>query len=288
MRAKVLRQLGKRGSGVVALPFEAVRQGSSAMCQACWGKSVFSRRRALLGLGAAAAVAACETNPVTGRSQLMLVNESQLSQMALQAWAQQRQQTPEWNNPAQKARLQRVGLNIARAANASNLAWEFVVFDRPDLNAFVLPGGKVGFYRGIMELAANDDQLATVLGHEVAHVIGRHAAERYSREVAQQSALRLAGAVTDSQIALAALGLGAQVGLSLPFSREQESEADQFGVNFMHAAGYDPRQAIAFWERMAAQNRGSRPPEMLSTHPDPVARIAALRAYINQRGWGPV
>lgn len=257
------------------------------MCQACWGP-VVTRRRALIAVGAAAAVAACETNPVTGRNQFILVNESQLSQMALQAWAQQRQQTPAWRNPGQQARLERVGMNIARAANAANLDWEFVIFDRPDLNAWVLPGGKVGFYRGMMELTQTDDQLATVLGHEVAHVIGRHAAERYSREVAQQSALRLAGAVTDNQIALAALGLGSQIGLSLPFSREQETEADVFGINFMHTAGYDVRQSITFWQRMQAANRGARPPELLSTHPDPVHRIATLRNYINQRGWGPV
>lgn len=230
----------------------------------------------------------CAENPVTGRSQFILVDEGQLQQMALQAWAQERQQNRVWNNPAAQQRLERVGRRIAQASGRTDLAWEFVVFDRPDKNAYVLPGGKVGFYRGLMEIAQSDHHLATVLGHEVGHVTGRHAAERYSREVAQSAALQAAGAAIDSQLAMAALGLGAQVGLSLPFSREQETEADRIGVQYMHSAGYDVRQSIAFWEIMARENSGSRPPQFLSTHPDPINRIADLRAFINARGWGPV
>ncbi|MGE0829410.1 MAG: M48 family metallopeptidase [Hyphomonadaceae bacterium] len=260
------------------------------MCQICYGaqeRGPRMERRAFIAGAAALGLSACATNPDTGRSQLILVDDAQLSQLALQSWTQLRQQTPVWNNAAQQARLERVGRRIAAAANRQSLQWEFVIFDRPEKNAFVLPGGKVGFYRGIMELAQNDDQLATVLGHEVAHVVGRHAAERYSRAIAQDSALRVAGAVSDSQILAAALGLGAQVGLSLPFSREQEAEADRFGVNYMQAAGYRPREAITFWQLMQAGG-GARPPEFLSTHPDPANRITALRDYINARGWGPV
>lgn len=258
------------------------------MCQVCYGSiGKMTRRGALLGL-AAAGLAGCVTNPETGRSQLILVDEGQLSQMALQAWAQQRQQTPVWRNTAQQQRLERVGRRIAQAANRPNDPWEFVLFDRPDLNAFVLPGGKVGFYRGLMELAQSDDQIAVVLGHEVGHVTGRHAAERYSRAVAQDTALRAAGQFTDSQIAMAALGLGAQFGLVLPFSRDQETEADRLGVNYMHAAQYDVRQSITFWQLMNARNTGQRPPEFMSTHPDPDNRIVRLRNYINERGWGPV
>ena len=111
----------------------------------------------------------------------------------------------------------------------------------PQKNAFVLPGGQVGFYRGLYEICDRDDYMATVLGHETGHVTGRHAAERYSREAATQTALQVAGASVNSQLAMAALGLGAQVGLSLPFSREQEAEADILGINYMHAAGYDPQ-----------------------------------------------
>jgi predicted Zn-dependent protease len=118
-------------------------------------------------------------------------------------------------------------------------------------------------------------------------VTGRHAAERYSRAAATQLGLQVAGTQINSQLAMAALGLGAQVGLLLPFSREQEAEADILGLNYMRRAGYDVRQAIPFWQRMQASN-SQRPPEFLSTHPDPDNRIARIRNYINQQGWGPV
>jgi predicted Zn-dependent protease len=250
------------------------------------GQTSVARRGFIAGVAGLAV--GCVTNPDTGREQFIILDDAQLNQLALQAWAQQVRATPVWHDRAAQTRLARVGGRIAAAADRASLQWEYALFDRPDKNAFVLPGGKVGFYRGLLEICELDDHIACVLGHETGHVVGRHAAERYSREIAQQSALRLAGAATDSQIALAALGLGAQVGLSLPFSREQESEADRLGVNFMHEAGYDVRQAIAFWRRMAAESRTSRPPQFLSTHPDPASRIEALRAYLNARGWGPV
>jgi predicted Zn-dependent protease len=237
--------------------------------------------------GAVALVApACTTpNPETGRDQFIIIDEAQLQQAALQAWAQVRQQTPAWNNRTAQQRLERVGMRIANGAGRGNQSWEFQMFDSPQKNAFVLPGNKVGFYRGLYEICDFDDWIATVLGHEVGHVTGRHAAERYSRELATQTALQVAGTQINSRIAMAALGLGAQVGLSLPFSREQEAEADILGLNYMHAAGYDVRQAIPFWNRMSASG-GSRPPEFLSTHPDPTNRIERIRNYINQRGWG--
>jgi predicted Zn-dependent protease len=270
------------------------------MCEICYGTSAstglpaprWDRRtlmRAFAGGAAMLALPACETttNPETGRGQFILVSDEQMSQMALNAWTQVRQQTPAWNNRAAQDRLQRVGLRVAQGAGRGNQAWEFQMFDSPQKNAFVLPGNKVGFYRGLYEICDRDDHMATVLGHEVGHVTGRHAAERYSREVATQTALQVAGTQINSQIAMAALGLGTQVGLSLPFGREQESEADILGLNYMHAAGYQPRYAVPFWERMS-QGGGSRPPEFLSTHPDPANRIERIRAYVNERGWGPV
>lgn len=249
--------------------------------------TLIARRTLLLG-AAGLPLAGCVTDPETGRDQLILVDDGQLAQMSLQAWGELVRQTPVWHNRGAQARLAQVGGRIAVAANRQNLQWEYALFDRPDKNAFVLPGGKVGFYRGLMEICERDDHVACVLGHETAHVVGRHAAERYSREIAQRGALQIAGAATDSQILLAAVGLGAQVGLSLPFSREQEAEADRLGVNYMQAAGYDPREAVVFWRRMAAESSGARGPQFLSTHPDPANRIEALRAYINARGWGPV
>jgi predicted Zn-dependent protease len=243
--------------------------------------------RAAAGGAAALTLPACTTtNPETGRSQLILIDDAQLEQAALQAWGQQTQQTPTWNNRAAQTRLERVGTRIVTAAGRGGQAWEFRLFDTPEKNAFVLPANKVGFYRGLYEICDLDDWMGCVLGHETGHVIGRHAAERYSREMVTQTALQVAGSQINSQVAMAALGLGAQVGLSLPFTREQESEADILGINYMHAAGYDVKQAIPFWNRMASSG-GSRPPEILSTHPDPANRIEHIRAYINQQGWGP-
>lgn len=255
------------------------------MCEICGGSGLSLSRRAVLA-AFAPALAACVTNPTTGRSQLILVDDAQLQQASLQAWSQERQRNPIWNNPQQQARLTRVGQTIARVANVPNAQWEFALFDRPDKNAYVLPGGKVGFYCGLMEICDRDDHVATVLGHEVGHVVARHAAERMSQQIAEQGALSVAGAVTSSQIAQAALGLGVQIGIALPFSRAQESEADRVGVGLMHASGYDVRQSLVFWTRMA--EGGGRPPEMLSTHPSPQTRMADLRAYINAQGWGPV
>jgi predicted Zn-dependent protease len=251
--------------------------------------STMDRRDLLRGLasGTLVLVAGCATNAVTGREQFIIIDESQLQQASLQAWAQMRQQTPTWRNAAAQRRLETVGGRIVQAAGRGNQHWEFVLFDSDQKNAFVLPGGQVGFYRGLYEISDRDDYMATVLGHEVGHVTGRHAAERYSREAATQTALQVAGTQLNSQVAMAALGLGAQVGLSLPFSREQEAEADIIGLQYMQRAGYDPRLSIPFWQRMQ-ESGGSRPPEFLSTHPDPDNRIARLRNYINQQGWGPV
>lgn len=252
--------------------------------------SKMDRRDLLRGLASGTLVlvaAGCATNTETGRQQFIIIDESQLQQASLQAWAQMRQQTRTWNNAAAQRRLETVGTRIVQAAGRGNQRWEFVLFDSAEKNAFVLPGGQVGFFRGLYEISDRDDYIATVLSHEVGHVTGRHAAERYSREAATQTALQVAGTQVNSQLAMAALGLGAQVGLSLPFSREQESEADILGLRYMRQAGYDVRQAIPFWQRMSSGG-GSRPPEFLSTHPDPAGRIERIRAYINEQGWGPV
>ncbi len=250
-------------------------------------------RRAVLRLigagGAALTASACatSTNPDTGRGQFIIISDDQMSTMALQAWEEQLKQTPRWNNPAQTARLQRVGMRIASSAGRANQSWEFALFDSEQKNAFVLPGNKVGFYRGLTEICDQDDDMAVVLGHEVGHVTGRHAAERVSRDYATQTVLQAAGTQIDNRLLMAALGLGAQVGVSLPFSRSQESEADILGLGYAHGAGFDVKRAIPFWQRMASGG-GSRPPEFLSTHPGPENRIEAIRAHINAQGWGPV
>ncbi|MGD9816983.1 MAG: M48 family metallopeptidase [Hyphomonadaceae bacterium] len=260
---------------------------SAGLSQFTVGRRDILRGAAAGALVAATGACANTTNPETGRDQFIIIDDAQLEQASLQAWAQQLQQEPTWNNRAAQTRLERVGQRVVDAAGRGGQPWEFRLFDSPEKNAFVLPARKVGFYRGLYEICDADDYMATVLGHEVGHVTGRHAAERYSRAVATNAALQVAGTQINSQLAMAALGLGAQVGVMLPFGREQESEADILGLNYMHRAGYDPRLAIPFWQRMS-QGGGSRPPEFLSTHPDPDNRIERIRNYINQQGWGPV
>jgi predicted Zn-dependent protease len=266
---------------------EICDQNATTVAEPRWGRR--DTMRALVGGAAALALPACQTttNAETGRGQFIIVSDERMAQAALQAWAQMRQQTPPWNNRAAQDRLQRVGMNIARGAGRGSQAWEFQLFDSPQKNAFVLPGNKVGYFRGLYEMSEREDWMGTVLGHEVGHVTGRHAAERYSREMATQTALQIAGTQIDNRTVMAALGLGAQVGVSLPFSRDQEGEADILGLNYMHTAGYDVKQAIPFWAAMSSGG-GSRPPELLSTHPDPANRIERIRAHINSQGWGPV
>jgi predicted Zn-dependent protease len=253
--------------------------------------STLKRRDVILGLASGSLLlAACETNAVTGRSQFvgLAPGDQQLAAMALDSWTKQKQSTPISRDPRLNAQLQRVGQRISAVSGLTNVQWEFVVFDKDDKNAFVLPGGKVGFYRGLMQIAQNDDQIAAVMGHEVGHVQGRHAAERFSQQTGGQ--ILMAGsqvALQGSQNAnawMAAIGLGAQVGILLPYSRLQESEADRIGVDNMHKAGYDVREAVRFWEIMEREG-GARGPTILSTHPSPQGRMAELRAYINQRGY---
>lgn len=253
-----------------------------------------SRRDIVRGLAAGTVVAfaatGCTENPATGRSQFILVSDGQLAQLAASSWTQLKRKERISNNPAHNARLTRVGRKIANTAGLGSYNWEYVVFDNDAINAFVMPGGKVGFYSGIMNLFENDDQLAVVMGHETGHVVGRHAAERYSQSIAADvgltaSAIALeASDVQYSREIAAVLGIGVTLGVILPYSRRHELEADRLGINYMHKAGYNPRQAIPFWEKMAAKG-GSRPPEFLSTHPDPTTRINAIRQQLLNLGY---
>ena len=256
---------------------------------------VMSRRALIKGLAAGTVVPfiadGCATNPVTGRSQFMLVSQGQLTQLAAGAWQSTIDQTPISRSPALNGQLRRVGGRISKAANMGGQNWAYAVFDTDEKNAFVMPGGKVGFYRGIMEFSENDDQIAAIMGHETGHVVARHAAERYSQQMAAGAGLSLASVALaqkdrryNSEIA-AILGAGVQFGILLPFSRKHELEADKLGVDFMHRSGYDVRQSVRLWERMAADNRGSRPPELLSTHPSPETRVRTLDAYIRSKGY---
>lgn len=234
----------------------------------------------------------CHTVPQTGRSALRLMPEQQLAAMASAQFGQLKQETPISTDPTYNAMVRRVGDRIAYVAapDLPNAQWEFVVFDDDDqINAFAMPGGKVGVYTGIFKVARTDDELAIVMGHEVAHVAAGHGNER----VSQQMGLSI-GAIalqlglgdmdrSERELIMAAYGAGATLGVTLPYSRYHESEADEIGLIYAAKAGYDPRVAIPFWERMAAQG-GSAPPEFLSTHPSGTTRIQKLnqlmpRAY---------
>jgi predicted Zn-dependent protease len=248
------------------------------------------RRHLLAALVSGAAVAACSENPVTGRNQLMLVSDEQLQGLGAQAWADLQRQTPLSEDRAAQSRLSEIGTRVAEASGQTGLDWEFKVFDSPEVNAFVLPGGKVGFFKGLMDLAASDDEIAAVMGHEVGHVQAQHAAERMSQQVAVQLGVQIAAVALSQEYGenanaiAAALGMGALYGVILPYSRQHEFEADDLGVNVMASAAYEPLAAVRFWERMSGPSTGREPPALLSTHPSNEDRLARLRAAVAALG----
>ncbi len=237
---------------------------------------------------------ACTTVPGTNRQSFQLVPESELNALSHQEYRRVIDESNLSGNKAQVQAVQRVGMRIARAAEdflreqglghkVSRFRWEFqLIEDDQTANAWVMPGGKAAVYSGLLKFTRNDAGLAVVLGHEVAHAIAGHGNERLSQGlVAQMGAAALAAAVSQQPAATReifnqAYGVGAQVGILLPYSRLHETEADRIGLVLMARAGYDPREAIALWERMNARG-GPRPPELLSTHPAPTSRIQAIR-----------
>ena len=233
-------------------------------------------RSALAGLSLAVAVAACAEAPVTGRQQLILLPESQDAQMGLQAYQQIKQESRVSRDSELNRRVQEVGRRIAAVSPHPEWDWEFTLFDNDEPNAFALPGGKVGVHTGLFRVAENDAQLAAVIGHEVAHAIARHGAERMSHGLLAQGlgAIALGTGVNPQVVDLAAQA--ATLGVILPYSRTQEAEADHLGLLYMAQAGYDPREAINLWQNFNAFG-GDRPPEFLSTHPAPGTRIERLQ-----------
>ena len=237
----------------------------------------------LLGLAAA-----CETVPYTGRSQLMILPVSQEIQMGVQAYQEVLKKSTISQDPQANELVTRVGTRIARATGRTDLPWEFkVIQDDKQVNAFALPGGKVAVYTGILPVTKDEAGLATVLGHEVGHVIAHHGGERVSQELLVQVGLagvQAALARSDPRMVqqvTGLLGAGASVGVILPFGRAQESEADHLGLILMAKAGYDPHASLTFWQRMdqAAQGR-SAPPEFLSTHPSHGTRMKQIQQWI--------
>ncbi len=249
------------------------------------------KRRAFLGWLSTLAsqlLVACQTVPLTGRSQLQLLPESEETRMGIQAYQDIVGKSAISQDPALNDLVTRVGRRIAGATGRRELPWEFkVIDDNRQVNAFALPGGKVAVYTGILPVTRDDAGLAAVLGHEVSHVIAHHGGERVSQQLLVQAGLTATMAALsrgDPQTVRSVsslLGAGAAVGLILPWSRQQESEADHLGLIFMAKAGYDPHAARDLWVRMGEAARGqSRPPEFLSTHPADVTRIRQIEQWL--------
>ncbi|MCI0749768.1 MAG: M48 family metallopeptidase [Nevskiales bacterium] len=224
------------------------------------------------GLFIALFAAACATSPL-GRHQLKLVSDAQMNQMGVAAYRDVQKKTPTVQDPGIVTYVNCVATAVLRETGGS-VAWEITTFDDKQVNAFALPGGKIGVYAGLLKVAQTQDQLAAVIGHEVAHVLAGHSAERVSQQMLSQLGLQVASATTgvDPQL----LGIATDVFFLLPHSRTQESEADRLGLDTMARAGFDPRQAVTLWQNMR-QAGGGKPPQILSTHPSDDTRIRQLQ-----------
>lgn len=250
-------------------------------------------KKIIVGMSAVIIAAGCATSP-TGRRQLQLMPEDQMSAMGTEAFTQLKQESKISNDARINGMVRCVADSIvaaippdlAKKAGVPNDKWEVVVFERDDANAFALPGGKIGVHTGMLKIAKTPDQLAAVMGHEVSHVLAEHGNERVSQSIATESGLALAAALAASsdpakqerrQMLMGLIGLGAQVGILLPFSRTQESESDKLGLDIMARAGFNPQEAVQLWKNMDAAG-GGQPPEFLSTHPSHGTRISDLNA----------
>jgi predicted Zn-dependent protease len=245
-----------------------------------------------------ALLSGCETNPYTGRSQFLMTSVSEEMKMGAQAYDQVKSDPnmKPSQDPREVEPVKRVAARIVEAAKRSKYAemaqqfqWEVTVFkDDKTANAFALPGGKMAVYTGIFPMAKSEAGLAAVMGHEVVHALARHGAERMSQGQATNIGVQVLGTAAGigtgsaalGQATMAALGVGAQVGMLLPFSRKHESEADYIGILLAADAGYDPREAVALWERMAQMSGGGAPAEFMSTHPSHETRIDQLKQWM--------
>jgi len=232
-------------------------------------------------------IAACATTPITNRKSLILIPFDVELSLGEDAFRDILRKERLSNERELKAMLRRVGKRIAAVSDMPDLDWEFKLVDSDSKNAFALPGGKVAFYEGILKVCKNEAGVATVMGHEIAHAIARHGAERITQQ------LILTGIITgaaikyaddkNQQYILAGLGVGATVGITLPFSRRNESEADHIGMIYMARAGYDPSEAVEFWKRFDEEKKnkkGFKMPAFLSTHPSDEKRVAELTALL--------
>jgi predicted Zn-dependent protease len=246
-----------------------------------------------LAAGLLLGITGCSTVPITGRSQLSLISSQQELQLGLASFQEIKKGTKISQDPAANALLQKVGKRIAAATgnDLPDAQWEFVVFESAEPNAFCLPGGKVGVYTGILPITKDEAGLATVIGHEVAHAVAHHGRERISEAMVVQMGGQVANLTLNmtapewTSAGMLAFGVGTKLGRELPHSRTQESEADQMGLIYMARAGYDPTEAVRFWERFRDYNQahgGDSTPSFLRTHPLDNVRIKKLQEWMPQ------
>lgn len=217
----------------------------------------------------------CATTPVSDKKAFLLTSESEENQQGEEAYREILKNEKEITGTRDSKMVEAVGKRIAAVANKPEFQWEFKTIQSDNPNAFCLPGGKVAVYSGIFKYAKNEAGLATVMGHEIGHALARHGGQRMSQAMATNAAMATLGIIGLSKmdpdkknLILAALGAGATLGIILPFSRANETEADEIGLTLMARAGYDPREAANFWDRFSEAAGGKAPPEFLSTHPN--------------------
>ena len=238
-------------------------------------------------------LAGCSSVPLTGRKQLLLVSDQEVLSSSLTQYNDYIKSAQKSTNATQTAMVVRVGKNIAAATERylrsnglsdeiKEFAWEFNLVKSDEINAFCMPGGKIVVYEGLMKLVSSDDELAVVLGHEVAHAVAKHSNERISQQMLTQYGAQILGQTLSQKsemvqaIASTVYGVGAQYGVTLPFSRKHETEADYMGLILMTMAGYNPDKAVTFWQKMSASSDG-KVPEFMSTHPSDARRISDIQ-----------
>ena len=231
----------------------------------------------------------CTTSPM-GRKQFIIIGDNEMNKMGIASFSKMKTSNKTSNDIGAQNYVKCVSRAIINELPEKwrEQAWETVVFDDNSANAFALPGGKIGVHTGLLKIAINQNQLATVIGHEVAHVLSRHGAERVSQQMGLEIAMKTTDAISQNKmqsqgnqkILMSALGIGAQFGVFLPFSRTHESEADLYGIDLMAKAGFDPRQSVNLWQNMAKASGKARQPQFMSTHPSPENRITKLSNYM--------
>ena len=231
-------------------------------------------------------IAACVTTPISNKSAFIMIPIRQEIALGKQAYNQILKEEKDSDDKKTTALVNQIGLRLAKVSAMPNLDWEFHLIESEQQNAFALPGGKVAVYTGLLPVAMNEAGLATVMSHEIAHVIARHGAQRMTRQLALTAGLMATSISLNNskqkKIIMAALGVGIVYGLTLPFSRTNEAEADQIGLTYMARAGYNPNEAVRFWKRFASVKGGQKVPEFLSTHPADKTRINLINRYLTR------